>query len=170
MKYFFIGCCFLLLCSKNLFAQDKIKQQLFYYSPKGLTFIPPFSKPGLVYNGKLYMGRKQLGPLFSTLKDEKLDFFFRKYKANKTPADVLGIVGGFALPIANIFISTNSGKINWPLLGAGILMGGTANYLNFQAQKNLLYASIYYDQKMGIQHTTYQPQQQSIGFAIPLGK
>ena len=167
MKYLLTG--FIIFCSAHLMAQDNVKEQLFYYSPKGLTFIPPFSKPGLVYNGKLYLGNKKLANLFGTLNDDRLNSYFAKYKANKTPSDIFGFIGGVALPLTNIFVSTNAGKINWPLLAAGIVLGGTGGYLNFQAQKNLLYASIYYDQKMGIPHT-YLPQQQSIGFAIALGK
>jgi hypothetical protein len=71
---------------------------------------------------------------------------------------------------ANIFISTNQGKINWWLLGTSIVMNGTGGYLNMQAQKNLLLASMYYDKKMGYPHTAYVPQQQSVGIAIPLSK
>jgi|GEM_PF-7058036 len=159
----------LVACAKGLHAQDKVKQKLFYYSPKGLTFIPPFSKPGLLYDGKLYMGRKQLSGLFGRLNDDRLDRYFVKYKANKTPADILSFIGGFALPITNIFISTNAGKVNWPLLATSVLLSGTSGYLNTQAQKHLLYASIYYDQKMGNPHT-FTSNQQSIGFAIPLSK
>jgi hypothetical protein len=160
----------LLLCiSSNIQAQDKIKQQLFYYSPKGLSFIPPLSKPAIVCNGKMYLGRKQLGRLFDSLKDDRLNRYFEKYKANKTPADILSFTGSVALPIINIFVSSNAGKINWPLLVSSMLLSGTSSYLNFQAQKHLLYASLYYDNKMN-QIRTYVPQQQSIGFSIPLTK
>ena len=170
MQRFLMVLLVLIIGSKNVHAQDRLKEQLFYYSPKGLTFIPPLSKPGLVYNGKLYLGRKKLAILFDTLRDDRLNYHFAKYKANKTPADILGFLGSVALPIANVFISTNSGKVNWPLIGAGVVLGGTGGYLNFQAQKHLLYASMYYDQKMNIKHTTYAPQQPSVGIAISLGK
>jgi hypothetical protein len=170
MKRTLIVMVLVMACSLKMQAQDKIKEQLFYYSPKGLTFIPPLSRPGLVYNGHLYVGKKKLGYLFNELHDMKLDIYFMKYKANKTSADILTFVGGFALPIANIFISTNQGKINWWLLGTSVVLNGTGGYLNMQAQKNLLLASIYYDQKMGYPHNAYVPQQQSVGIAIPLTK
>lgn len=171
MKQFFVVILIAMACSlNNLQAQDKIKEQLYYYSPKGLTFIPPLSRPGLIYNGQLYIGKKKLGTLFNQLHDINLDIYFLKYKSNKTSADILTFVGGVALPIANIFISTNQGKINWWLLGTSIVMNGTGGYLNMQAQKNLLLASMYYDKKMGYPHTAYVPQQQSVGIAIPLSK
>lgn len=160
----------LFLGNSSVQAQDKLKAQLFYYSPKGLTFIPPFSKPGLVYNGQLYIGRKRLAVLFDSLKDDRLNYHFKKYKANKTPADIIGFFTTVVLPITNLVIASNDGKINWPLVAASAALGGTGGYLNFQAQKHLLYSSLYFDQKMGIKHTSYAPQQTSVGITIPLGK
>ena len=157
------------ILSSQCFAQKTLQEQLFYYSPKGLTFIPPLSRPGLVYNGKLYIGKNKLNGLFGQLNDEQLSTYFAKYKSNKTTADILTFVGGFALPIANIFISTNQGKINWWLLASSALLNGTGGFLNVQAQKNLLLASVYFDKKMGYTSSII-PQQQTIGFAIPLSK
>lgn len=159
----------LLVVSVQGFTQSKVFEQLYYHSPKGLCFIPPLSRPGLVYNGKLYIGKKKLTGLFNQLNDEQLNFYFTKYKANKTTADVLTFVGGVALPLVNIFVSTNDGKVNWWLIGSSALLNATGNVLNVQAQKNLLLAAAYFDKKNNYTNT-FVPRQQSIGFTIPLGK
>lgn len=148
-------------------AQNKAFEKLYYHSPKGLSFIPPLSRPGLVYNGKLYIGKKQLGALFNQLNNPDLNYYFDKYKANKTSADVLTFLGSFALPLANIFISTNQGRVNWWLLGSSVLLNGTGSFLNIHAQKHLLLAATYYDKKNGSVNN-FVPQQQSIGFAVSL--
>lgn len=161
----------LLICISNVvMAQDKIKQQLFYYSPKGLTFIPPLSKPGFLYDGKLYVGRQQIGALLQQLNEPKLNEYFKKYKSNKTAADILSTTGGVILPLVNVIVSANEGKFNWLLFGAGIVMAGTGGYLNTMAQKNMLTAAIYYDKKLKGEVNHFVPQQQSIGFTIPLGR
>jgi hypothetical protein len=160
---------FLLCISSCVFAQSGVQEQLYYHSPKGLSFIPPLSRPGLVYNGKLYIGKKKLSVLFRDLHDEQLNIYFQKYKSNKTSADILSFVGGFALPIANIFISTNQGKVNWWLIGSSALLNATSGVLKIQAEKNLLLAAVYYDKKKGYADN-FVPQQQRIGFTIPLGR
>lgn len=160
---------FFLVASMQGFAQNKVFEQLYYHSPKGLSFIPPLSRPGLVYNGKLYIGKKKLTTLFTQLNDEQLNFYYTKYKANKTTADILTFTGGVVLPLVNIFISTNQGKVNWLLIGSSALLNITGGVLNVQAQKNLLLAAAYFDKKNGYA-SSFVPQQQSIGFAIPLGK
>jgi len=170
MKKYFVKFLLFVFISTTTQAQNKIQEQLFYYSAKGLSFIPPLSRPGLIYDGKLYIGSKKLSTLFSKLNDEQLNLYFKKYKSNKTTADILTFTGSFALPIVNIIVSANDGKLNWWLMGASILMGGTGGFLNVQAQKNLLMASLYYDKKMGYTTATLIPQQQSIGIVIPLGK
>lgn len=147
-----------------------IQEKLFYYSSKGISFIPPLSKPGLIYQGKLFTGKKKLSYLFYTLKDEQLNTYFKKYKANKTTADILTITGGVALPLANIIVAANDGKVNWWLIAASAILNGTGGFLNVQAQKNLLLASVYYDKKMGYVNTNLIPQQHSFKIAIPLGK
>jgi len=151
-------------------AQQQLQEQMFYYSAKGISFIPPLTKPGLVYGGKLYLGKRKLSTLFHQLNDEQLNFFFKKYKANKTAADILSVTGTFAIPLANIIVAANDGKINWWLIGAGVLCSGTSGVLNLQAQKYLLKSAYYYDKKMGFTHAGISIQQQSIGFAIPLSK
>jgi hypothetical protein len=103
------------------------------------------------------------------LHDEQLNIYFQKYKSNKTSADILSFVGGFALPIANIFISTNQGKVNWWLIGSSALLNATSGVLKIQAEKNLLLAAVYYDKKKGYADN-FVPQQQRIGFTIPLGR
>lgn len=153
-----------------LFAQSKAaNESLYYYSAKGLTFVPPLSRPGIVKDGKLYIGKRKLSILFSQLNDEKLNTFFAKYKANKTSADVLSITGTVVLPIANLIITAKDGKINWWLFGAALVVNASSNILNIQAQKNLLEATIYYDKRNGFTHI-YSPQQATIGITIPLTK
>ncbi|MBX2932478.1 MAG: hypothetical protein KF781_11095 [Chitinophagaceae bacterium] len=169
-KYVVAFVLFVFITPTTQAQKQQLQEQMFYYSVKGISFIPPLSKPGLVYEGKLYMGRKKLAVLFNQLNDEQLNIYFKKYKANKTVADILSFTGTFALPIANIFITANNGKVNWWLLGAGVLLSGTSNFLNVYAQKNLLMASYYFDKKNGFAFSGFVPQQQSIGLAIPLGK
>lgn len=159
----------LFFCCVNIYAQKKVQEQLYYYSPKGLSFIPPLSRPGLVYKGKLYIGKTKLNVLFNELNDQQLKTYFEKYKANKTTADILTFTGGFVLPLANIFISTNQGKINWWLIGTSAVLNGTGGFLNIQAEKNLLLASTYFDKKMGYANNII-PQQQALTFRIPLSK
>lgn len=166
--YKFILVALLFLSSKTM-AQGNLTEKLYYHSAKGLTFIPPLSRPGLVYNGKLYIGKNKLQNLFSQLNDKQLNTYFKKYKANKTTADILSFVGGFALPLVNVFISTQQGKVNWYLIGTSAALNVTGNILNLHAQKNLLLAAGYYDQKKGFANS-FVPHQQSIGFNIPLGK
>ncbi len=159
----------LIFISLETIAQNTLTERLYYHSAKGLTFIPPLSRPGLVFNGKLYIGKKKLQTLFTQLNDEQLNTYFKKYKANKTTADILTFVGGFALPLVNVFISTQQGKVNWYLIGTSAALNVTGNILNMHAQKNLLLAAGYYDQKKGFANS-FVPQQQSIGFTIPLSK
>ncbi len=166
-KIVLIFCLF--FCCINIYAQKKVQEQLYYYSPKGLSFIPPLSRPGLIYNGKLYIGKTKLNVLFNELNDRELKTYFKKYKANKTAADILTFTGGFVLPLANIFISTNQGKINWWLIGTSAALNGTGGFLNIQAEKNLLLASTYFDKKMGYANNII-PQQQTLSFRIPLSK
>ena len=162
-----------LFCSLHAVAQfdmTNLQSQLFYYNPKGLTFIPPFAKPGLVYNGKLYIGKKKLNVLFKELNDIQLYYYYDRYKANKVAGDIFSFVGSVALPITNIFVSANNGKINWWLLGAGMITGGTGAFLKAKAQQHLLMAALYYDSKMKAQQqqpNSYVPQQTTIGIAIP---
>lgn len=159
----------LLFASSQTFSQGTVTEKLYYHSAKGLTFVPPLSRPGLVYNGKLYIGKNKLQTLFNQLNDDQLNTYFKKYKANKTSADILSFVGGFALPLVNVFISTQQGKVNWYLIGTSAALNVTGNILNLHAQKNLLLAAGYYDQKKGFANS-FVPQQRSIGFNIPLGK
>jgi hypothetical protein len=161
--------CWVLMACSQLQAQDKLKQQLFYYNPKGLSFIPPLSKPGIMYDGKLYVGKKQLEQLFKTLNDAQLNTYFFKYKKNKSAANILS-VAGYILPIVNIAVSANDGKFNWWLFGGGLLTGGVGGYFNGQAQKNLLQGVLYYDNKQKAAVTGFVPRQQTIGIAIPLSK
>lgn len=170
MKKNVIAFLFFLFVFADVNAQSKVaNEELYYHSAKGLTYIPPLSRPGIVYNGKLYIGKRKLTILFSQLNDEKLNTFFQKYKANKTAADVLSITGTVVLPLTNLFLTANDGKINWWLLGASLLVNGSSNILNMQAQKNLLTATIYYDKQKGYTKN-FVPQQQQISFTIPLSK
>ncbi len=163
----FIFC--LVFCANIVIAQKKIQEQLYYHSPKGLSFIPPLSRPGLVYKGKLYIGKTKLNVLFNELNDQQLNEYFKKYTSNKTAADILTFTGAFVLPLANIFISTNQGKINWWLIATSAALNGTGGFLKIQAEKNLMLTSAYFDKKMGLT-SNFLPQQQSITIRIPLSK
>jgi len=169
-----IGCLLCIVATAS--AQKTIQERLYYYSPKGLTFVPPLSRPGIIYNGKLFIGKRKLAGLFGLMNDPRMDEYFRKYKANKTTADIIGTTGTVVLPLVNLFVTANNGKINWWLVGAAAIAGGTGGYFNAMAQKNLLMAALYFDEKQKAmppavtKPTSFVPQQQSIGIAIPLSK
>jgi hypothetical protein len=52
---------FFLLIAQSLFAQPStVESQQYYEGNKGISYIPVLSKPALIYQGKLYTGKKQL--------------------------------------------------------------------------------------------------------------
>lgn len=162
-----IGILFLL----PLFAQDKINQQLFLQNPRGLGFIPPLSKPGIVYQGKLYLGYDQLLQLYGGFKSPEMMQYLERYKANRNAAAVLGAMG-FAIPIVNTIVSANRGKFNWYLFGASIVLGAGSTYFKSMAQRHLI-ESVMFFEKNGLSQknaTGMFEQPVSFNYTIALGR
>lgn len=160
---------FIFCLMTNAKAQDKIQEKLYYHSANGFSFVPPLSRPAIVYKGKLYVGKNKLSVLFNQFNDAQMNSYFKKYISNKTTADVLSFTGSVVLPIANIFISTQQGKVNWWLIASSALLNGTAGIFKIQAEKNLMLICTYFDKKMGYAQQII-PSQQSICFTFPLKK
>jgi hypothetical protein len=143
-------------------------QQTFYYNPKGLSFIPPLSKPSIIYQGRLFVGRKQLNALFDHLNNEQLNKYYSKYKSNKTASTVFSLAG-FGLSVYS-FVKWRSGddKFNWWTFGGGLACSLTSGYFNSKANQNLLTAAIIFDE--ATKKTSFVPSQPTITFSIPLSK
>jgi hypothetical protein len=148
-------------------AQPSLQAKLFYYQPKGVGFVPILSKPSLMYNGQLYIGRKQLDVLFKQLNDPSLDSRYKRYKSQTTLGTVLKTAGSLTSVVGNIILLSNGDGFNWVLFGGGLLLSGTGSFFTNNAQKHLLYAAIQYNQNKGLSYKLH-PRQSQIGIAVPL--
>lgn len=141
------------------------ESQQFYYSPKGLTFVPSLTKPGLIYQGHLYTGKASLDYLMEKVNvpDCYLEYF--DYKRNRTWATVLTFVGT-ATSIVGLIGTNENRQVNWWLLGGGILINGTSAYLNAAAAQHLRAVAVILDQQNKRTGMIYSPKQ--LGLTIPL--
>jgi hypothetical protein len=132
-----ISTIFFLLIGQLLFAQPtSFESRQYYEGSKGISYVPVLTKPALIYNGKLYTGKKQLNYLIDQLKDPSSTILYSQYRENRTWATILSVLGT-ATSIVGIFGTNNEKKINWYLLGGGILLNGTAGALNEIAAQQL---------------------------------
>lgn len=142
--------------------------ETYYYNPKGFTFVPALKKPSIIYQGKLFVGRRQLTSLFATVNNEALNAYFKKYKANKTASAVLNIAS-FGLSLYSIFDWRRNDKdFNWYTFGGGLLLGGVSGYLDAKGNENLRNAALAFDE--ATRKTTFVPAQPTIQFTIPLSR
>jgi hypothetical protein len=149
-------------------SAQKIIQETYYYNPKGFTFIPALKKPSIIYQGKLFVGRKQLTALFATVNNQELNAYFKKYKANKTASAILS-VASFGLSLYSILDwRASERKFNWYTFGGGLLLSGVSGYLDAKGNENLRNAAVVFDN--ATRRTTFVPQQPSIHFTIPLSR
>lgn len=151
---------------------NKMQEQLYFQGTKGLAFIPPLSRPALLYNKKMYVGKKQLQNLFLQFNNPEMMHYYVKYVNNKTAADVLSLSANFALPIANVIVTSKTGKLNWWLIGSAVATSLVGNYFNIKAQSNLMQAVAYYETLSSttvIEKNDY-PIQNLFSIQIPLVK
>jgi hypothetical protein len=159
--------CFFWLASSV--SGQKVIQETFYHNSKGLTYIPPLSRPSLIYQGKLFTGRKQLSALFSHLNNAELNKYFSKYKSNKTASGIIKVAGiGLSLYSLIDWRGTDDGKFNWYVFGGGVVLSGLSGYLDGKAHEHLRNAAVVFDH--ATQRTTFRPAQRSLGVVISLSK
>jgi hypothetical protein len=149
-------------------AMGQSAQEAFYYNPGGFTFIPALKKPSIIYQGKLFAGRKQLSALFAHVNNEKLNAYFRKYKSNKTASTVLTVAGAALSVYSLLDWRTADRKFNWYTFGGGIVLSGVSGYLDMKASENLQHAAIVFDNVT--KKTTFVPKQSTLTFTIALSK
>ncbi|HEX6913591.1 MAG TPA: hypothetical protein VF145_00025 [Chitinophagaceae bacterium] len=154
------------MCIQQEASAQKLVQESFFYNPKGLTFIPGLKKPSIIYQGRLFVGRKQLAGLFSHLHNEQLNFHFGKYKANKTAAAVLSIAGAALSVYSFIDWRSNDRDFNWYTFGGGILLSGASGYLDAKGNEHLRKAALIFDE--ATRNTTFVPRQTTIRYIIPI--
>jgi len=128
---------FFLLIGQLLFAQPTtLESQQYYEGPNGISYVPVLTKPALIYKGKLYTGKKQLDYFIDQLKDPRSTILYSQYRENRTWATILTVLGS-ATSIVGLLGTNGEYKINWYLLGGGLLLNGTAGALNNIAAQQL---------------------------------
>lgn len=141
------------------------ESQQFYYSAKGMSFVPSLTKPGLIYQGQLYSGKARLDYLISKVNVPECYFEYEDYKRNRTWATILTFVGT-ATSIVGLIGTNENRHINWYLLSGGILISGTSAMLNAAAAQHLRAAAIILDQQNNRTGMISSPKQ--LGLTIPI--
>lgn len=149
-------------------SSQKLLQETYYYNPRGFTFIPALKKPSIIYQGKLFAGRKQLTALFASANNEVLNTYFRKYKANKTSSAILKVVSAGLSIYSILDWRTSDRKFNWYVFGGGLAISGVSGYLDAKGNEHLRNAALAFDNAM--KKTTFVPAQPTIHFTIPLSR
>jgi hypothetical protein len=140
------------------------ESQQFYYSPKGLSFVPSLTKPGLIYQGQLYTGKASLDYLIAKVNIPECYLEYIDYKRNRTWATVLTFVGT-ATSIIGLIGTNDNRNINWYLLGGGILISGTSAILNAAAAQHLREVAVILDEHKNRTGMISSPKQ--LGLTIP---
>lgn len=162
LKLLFIS----IVVAVSITASAQKPEDTYFYNPNGFTFIPVLKKPAIIYQGKLFTGRKQLNGLFSHLNNQELNHFYKKYKANRTASSIL-TWAGVGLSIYSLVDWRSSGrKFNWYTFGGGLVLSGVSGYLDGRASENLRNAAIVFDR--ATRNTTFVPQQRKITLTISL--
>jgi len=167
-KQIFIPIFFLFVFS--IFAKSQVppvtpESQQFYYSPKGISFVPNLTKPGLIYQGHLYTGRASLDYLIAKVNIPECYFEYIDYKTNRTWATVLTFVGT-ATSIVGLIGTNNNRRVNWYLLGSGILINGASAYLNAAAAQHLRAVAVNLDEHNNRMGMLSSPKE--LGITIPI--
>jgi len=139
----------LILFSFCLYAQNRPvspESEQFYYSPKGMSYVPSLTKPGLIYQGQLYSGKRSLDYLMENVKVPECYLEYIYYKRNRTAASILSLVGS-ATSIIGLIGTNDNRNINWYLLGGGMLINGSSAYLNAAASQHLRAIAVILDQQ-----------------------
>ncbi len=158
----------ILLVFVTVLTDAQKPQDAFYYNPEGFTFMPVLKKPAIIYQGKLFSGRKQLNSLFSHLNNEELNLYYKKYKANRTASTILTLAGvGLSIYSLVDWRSTDK-KFNWYTFGGGLVLSGVSGYLDGKASENLRNAAVVFDK--ATKKTTFTPKQKTITLTFSLAK
>ena len=156
-----------LLFSMKLFAQvppSTPESQQFYYSAKGMSFVPSLTKPGLIYQGQLYTGKASLDYLIAKVNVPECYLEYIDYKRNRTWATVLTFVGT-ASSIVGLIGTNNNRNINWYFLGGGIVLNGSSAILNAAASQHLRAVAMNLDLQKNRTSMVGFPKQ--VGISIP---
>jgi hypothetical protein len=137
----------------------------FYYNPSGVSYIPALSKPGLIYNGQLYNGKRRLDYLMAFLNNPHYTIYYDQYRSNRTWAGIISVLGT-ATSIVGLIGTNGSRNVNWYLLGGGLILNGTAAVLNSIAAQQLRSIAVLMDQEQRAKGIQKMPN--SIGISIPL--
>ena len=157
---------FFLLIAQSLFAQPStLESQQYYEGSKGISFVPILKKPALIYQGKLYNSKKQLDYLIDQLKDPTSTILYSQYRENRTWATILTVLGSVT-SVVGLLGTNNEYKINWYLLGGGLLLNGTAGALNEIAAQQLRAIAIQADKKNNSLGMIQSPN--NVGIRLPL--
>jgi hypothetical protein len=152
----------------SLSVEAQKPQDVFYYNPGGFTFVPMLKKPAIIYQGKLYTGRKQLTGLFNYLNNEELNLYYKKYKANRTASTILTVAGVGLSVYSLVDWRSSDKKFNWYTFAGGLVLSGASGYLDAKASENLRNAAVVFDK--ATRKTTFVPQQKTITLTISLAK
>ncbi len=149
----------------NVLGQPPSPESMqFYYNPNGVSFIPALSKPGLIYNGQLYNGKRRLDYLMASLNNPHYNIYYDQYRANRTWAGIITVLGT-ATSIVGLIGTNGSRNINWYLLGGGLILNGTAAVLNTIAAQQLRSIAILMDQEQKSKGLLKSPN--NLGISIP---
>jgi hypothetical protein len=160
----------LVFCFFNLIflsASAQKVQDNYFYNAKGLTFLPAMKRPAIIYQGRLFVGRKQLTGLFNYLNNRELNLYFKKYRSNQTASTILKIAGVGLSVYSLLDWRSSDRKLNWYTLGGGLVISGVSGYLDLKASQNLRNAALVFDN--ATKKTTFVPRQPTLTFTISLG-
>lgn len=141
------------------------ESQQFYYSPKAMSYVPSLTKPGLIYQGQLYTGKRSLDYLINKINVPECYLEYIYYKRNKSWATLLTVLGS-ATSIVGLIGTNENRQVNWYLLGGGILINGASAYLNAAASQHLRAVAVNLDQQKSRIGMINSPKQ--LGISIPL--
>lgn len=136
----------------------------FYYNPQGVSFIPALSKPGLMYNGQLYNGKRRLDYLLAFLNNPQYTIYYDQYRSNRTWAGIITVLGT-ATSVVGLIGTNGSRNVNWYLLGGGLILNGTAAVLNSIAAQQLRSIAVLMEQEQKSKGMQKMPN--NIGVSIP---
>jgi hypothetical protein len=142
-----------------------LESQQFYYSSRGMSFVPSLTRPGLIYQGKLYTGKRSLDYLIAKVNVPECYLEYSDYKRNRTWATVLSFIGT-GTSIFGLIGTNDTRKINWYLLGAGFVINGSSAVLNAAAAQHLRAVAVNLDQQKNRIGMISSPKQ--LGISIPI--
>lgn len=143
------------------------ESQQFYYNAQGVSYVPAMTKPGLIYQGQLYNGKRRLDYLIAKLDDPRYRILYNRYRVNRTWASVLTILGT-ATSVVGLTGTNDNRNINWFLLGGGIVLNASAAVVNAIAAQELRAIAVLMDQQHKTLGMISSPN--NLGIKLPLKK